>query len=326
MMQTACPTCATVFRITPEQLKTRHGQVRCGKCGQIFDALVTLVDAPSAATALGITLGVSRTPHDGIPNETLNETPTNIPTEAPNETFSETDTQATPVTEAAHPTATEPASLQHVASAETDSTSGTTVSPEKPAASKLEAYFRASLSRASAWPWILAALLSLLMLLAQIILQFRVELAVIEPALKPALQSLCEPLACDIPLPRKAELLSIDSTDLHPDPQHKELLILSATLKNRAPFAQVYPSLELTLTNSEGQPQIRKIIAPNEYLARQANVTTATTATTATAAAVAAALTAGFGAHQELDVNIALTPEKSSKPAPTDYRLYLFYP
>jgi len=290
MMQTACPTCATVFRITPEQLKTRHGQVRCGKCAQVFDALVTLVDAPSAATAFGITLGLPKASHD----ETRD-------TDA---VSSETGIQPTLST-----SATDTADTAH-ASTQQGEVTDTTRSSDTPSSSpsKLEAYFRASLSRPAVWPWIFAAILSLLLLLAQIVIQFRVELAVIEPALKPSLLALCEPLACDIPLPRKAELLSIESTDLHPDPQHKGLLILSATLKNRAPFAQNYPALELSLTNDEGQPQLRKVIPPAEYLPKQSDAM------------------AGFGAYQELEVSIALIPEKTGKPAPTDYRLYLFYP
>ncbi len=302
MMQTACPACATVFRITPEQLKTRHGQVRCGKCEQVFDALVALVDAPSAATALGITLDLPKSPHEETRDADAVSSETGIPSTLVPPATDPTDTArtSTPQGELANADATSSSDAPNVTNA--------TNAPEKSTPSKLEAYFRASLSRPAVWPWIFAAILSLLLLLAQIVIQFRVELAVIEPSLKPALLALCEPLACDIPLPRKAELLSIESTDLHPDPQHKDLLILSATLKNRAPFSQAYPSLELSLTNSEGQPQLRKVIAPAEYLPKKPDVM------------------AGFGAHQELEVNIALIPEKTGKPAPTDYRLYLFYP
>jgi predicted Zn finger-like uncharacterized protein len=35
---TRCPGCATVFRITAEQLALRQGQVRCGRCRAVFDA------------------------------------------------------------------------------------------------------------------------------------------------------------------------------------------------------------------------------------------------------------------------------------------------
>ena len=34
---TRCPVCATVFRVTAEQLAMRAGQVRCGQCKTVFD-------------------------------------------------------------------------------------------------------------------------------------------------------------------------------------------------------------------------------------------------------------------------------------------------
>jgi predicted Zn finger-like uncharacterized protein len=42
-MQTRCPDCQTVFRVTPEQLKARAGKVRCGQCQSVFNALDSLL-------------------------------------------------------------------------------------------------------------------------------------------------------------------------------------------------------------------------------------------------------------------------------------------
>src|SRR5262245_34968683 len=36
---TRSPSCATVYRVTPEQLAVRGGQVRCGQCRTIFDGV-----------------------------------------------------------------------------------------------------------------------------------------------------------------------------------------------------------------------------------------------------------------------------------------------
>jgi predicted Zn finger-like uncharacterized protein len=41
---TRCPVCATAFRVQREQLGARSGKVRCGKCGQIFDGVASLVE------------------------------------------------------------------------------------------------------------------------------------------------------------------------------------------------------------------------------------------------------------------------------------------
>ena len=42
--------------------------------------------------------------------------------------------------------------------------------------------------------------------------------------------------------------------------------MLNAVIHNRAPFAQEYPALELTLTDERDQPVLRRVLAPAEYL------------------------------------------------------------
>lgn len=43
-MLTECPSCLTVFRVTPAILKMGHGQVRCGKCRKQFDAIECMLE------------------------------------------------------------------------------------------------------------------------------------------------------------------------------------------------------------------------------------------------------------------------------------------
>src|SRR5271163_1371678 len=48
---TRCPGCRTIFRVTPQQLALRAGQVRCGHCHTVFDgvaALLALAPPPRA--------------------------------------------------------------------------------------------------------------------------------------------------------------------------------------------------------------------------------------------------------------------------------------
>ena len=44
------------------------------------------------------------------------------------------------------------------------------------------------------------------------------------------------------------------------------MIVLNAVIRNRAPFAQEYPALELTLTDERDQPVLRRVLAPAEYL------------------------------------------------------------
>lgn len=59
---TRCPSCKTVFRVTPAQLAMRAGQVRCGQCQTVFDGNAHLVpvvpsNRPAAETEYDDALG-----------------------------------------------------------------------------------------------------------------------------------------------------------------------------------------------------------------------------------------------------------------------------
>lgn len=49
-MVTTCPQCGTVFRVTPEQLNARQGDVRCGRCSHVFNAFESLATPPAPDT------------------------------------------------------------------------------------------------------------------------------------------------------------------------------------------------------------------------------------------------------------------------------------
>jgi len=154
------------------------------------------------------------------------------------------------------------------------------------------------------WPWVVGITLGLIALVLQLTLHYRVELAAQKPGLKPLLQSLCKPFGCTVPLPHKIDLLSIETSDLHPSPQ-KGLLQLSATLKNKAPFAQELPLLEVTLTDVADRTLIVKAIPPADYLPKEFKAD------------------AGFPARKEINVNLTL--DAGDVPA-AGYRVYLYHP
>lgn len=273
MLLTRCPSCGTAFRVTPEQLKARAGKVRCGHCQAVFNALESLQDAPVAV-----------------------ETPQPT-TAAP--------TAAAPASEAAAKPAMAdvmPPASSEAAEPETVAAGSAGILLENiPAAEKAAAVPPG----AAAYAWGAGGVLALALLLGQLVHVFRAELALAWPAWRPQLEAFCRQFECEIPLPRKPDLVSIEASDLHPDPQRTALLVLSATLKNRAAFAQEYPHLEVTLTDTHDQPMIRRVFAPAEYLAEGANVR------------------AGFPANGDVAVNLWLD---AGNIGASGYRLYLFYP
>lgn len=46
MLATRCPTCGTVFRVVPDQLRISEGWVRCGRCAEAFNAQEAMVEWP----------------------------------------------------------------------------------------------------------------------------------------------------------------------------------------------------------------------------------------------------------------------------------------
>lgn len=153
------------------------------------------------------------------------------------------------------------------------------------------------------WPWAVGSLFAVLLLGLQAALHYRVELAVLQPTLKPALVTLCAPLGCEVPLPHHADKLSIESSDLHPADDDKGHLQLAAVLKNRAPFPQELPLLEVTLTDVADRALVVRALKPTEYLPKGAPPQ--------------------FPANGEL--NLTLTLDAGELPA-AGYRLYLYYP
>lgn len=151
------------------------------------------------------------------------------------------------------------------------------------------------------WP---AGALLLLVLGAQGTYRYRGDIAVLLPEAKPLVERVCAELGCEIPLPRRPELLSIESSDLQADGTHPSVMVLTATLRNRAGFIQALPALELTLTNAQDQTVARRVLMPREYAAKDARVES------------------GFAAASEMQVRLYIeTPALK----PTGYRLYLFY-
>ena len=99
--------------------------------------------------------------------------------------------------------------------------------------------------------------------------------------------------------------MSIEASDLQADTTNPNVMVLSATLKNRAIFNQQHPLLELTLTDAQDQPVVRRVLAPQDYLGKAVNTQT------------------GFAANTETAIKVFI---EGSQVKATGYRLYLFYP
>ena len=155
--------------------------------------------------------------------------------------------------------------------------------------------------------WGVGALIALIALLFQAVLLYRTELCVLFPGTREPLAAICRLLGCTLHLPRKPDLMSIETSDLESDRRHDGVIVLNAVIHNRAPFAQEYPALELTLTDERDQPVLRRVLAPAEYLQN----------------APAAGAARGIAPGSETTLRLHF---HTGSVRPVGYRLYLFYP
>jgi hypothetical protein len=88
----------------------------------------------------------------------------------------------------------------------------------------------------------------------------RDRLAATHPQLRPWLERLCEPLACRVAAPRQIEAIVIDASTFNR--LRTDAYRLSFTLKNQGPMEVAMPAIELTLTDTQDQPVVRRVLLP----------------------------------------------------------------
>ncbi len=302
-MITLCPSCHTHFRVHAEQLALRAGQVRCGKCSAVFDALEHLLEELPAARHPP-TVQERLATRAPIPAAPLAPQP--APAQEPE---LDADGQASAIAHSADLEAeTVDAATETSAPVIAAAAPAPQVEPAAAPAANAFDFGPLAAARPDAgtrrWPWVLGALLLSLLVIAQAAYYYRSALLVLFPEAKPYAAELCATLGCELPLPRRIELMSIEASDLQADTTNPNIMVLSATLKNRAIFDQQLPLLELTLTDAQDQPVVRRVLAPQDYIGR------------------AAAAQTGFGANSEIAIKVFI---EGSRVKATGYRLYLFY-
>jgi len=141
-------------------------------------------------------------------------------------------------------------------------------------------------------------------LLVQGLFLLRQPLSQAIPSLREPLVALCQRLGCELPLPRDAAEISIEASDLHPEPGGQGDFVLHATLRNRAAYPQAYPHVELSLTDALDKALVRRVFSPAEW---------------APGGAADASFAPGATAVVALPFNAAGV-------AAVGYRVYAFYP
>lgn len=291
-MFTTCSHCHTRFKVTAKQLKAADGQVRCGKCEQVFDAYEALEsNKPKAAAAgpatapagpeepaeLSVMVGSKTTPDLNVslaaeataPAESLDLQADLLKPEVPpiEDLFAELpdekdlkplppplrpEPEPEPVTQ---PPKTVPL---HGDFAHADELPAHPApKPRRPGA-------------AAAW-WSGVALLALL-LLVQFVNVDREALAQ-NPVLGPSLEAMYAALGDPLPAAQSVEEWDVSELNVTTDPDLPGALSITGSLANHAAYAQPWPALRVMLTDRYGETLRARDFKPAEYLpGTQANM------------------------------------------------------
>lgn len=239
---THCPSCQTQFFVTDEQLNQYGGKVRCGQCLHVFDATEQIIEVTESEK---------------------------IPTESTDFEKSQHENHASSETTSLNDDVIQDVATDDVLIGDYHPTKFNGKCDDLADKSKLTSH----LPKARRWQWLFFIFILVVIAISQLLYYLRNEIVIYYPNFKPYLVQACDQLRCKIELPKKIEFIVIDDSDIQEDAEHTGLIRLSSSLVNQASFSQAYPNLELTLTDTQDQPKLRRIFKPNEYLPTHIDIT-----------------------------------------------------
>jgi len=229
-MYTQCPECLTIYKIGADLVGQGHGNARCGHCAATFDVLRTLIEALPAE------------PFEQLAAHRIEDVPPQL------------------VVPALRPLGPQ----QSLLFDPNDRMRRSTSSQRPPAPAS--ALSPATASRAARnWPWALGSTLLALSLLAQIGYAKRAPL-LDDARVRPLADQVCAALGCRLPLRHDPTHLALLSRDIRPHPSVANALIISASVRNDAAYAQAFPDIDIVLSDLDENRIAMRRFRPQEYL------------------------------------------------------------
>jgi predicted Zn finger-like uncharacterized protein len=274
---TACPECATQFVVTKKQLSAFEGKVRCGTCSLVFNAKEHLIKSTNSKK---------------------------INADSPNSEDLVDDTESfehSQVEDIALYAPTETDATQF--NIDTSDTSNINIPAVVNDLALDRRYQDKPKKTPFSWALFFGGLILLLAAIMQTAYFLRTAITSNYPQTKPYFVQACQLLGCQIELAKDINLLTIDDSDMQEDVDYEKVIHFTSTLTNHANYAQSYPLIELTLTNTNDEPVLRRTFKPEQYLVGQD-------------------LSQGIAAKQEIRIKLALSTDEV---AVAGYRLLLNY-
>ncbi len=269
MLITTCAHCRARFRVTPQQLNARQGQVRCGNCQQVFNGFEALERFPDDDT--GGRLLAAKEAEERAQREAVADVRA-LPDDMPEiESLEVTQPSPFPPVQP-QPEPAAPPRTASVAANEPPALEASAQRPPRPRAASPELTLEVEPPKPPSRAWSFGVVLLAFVLGAELAYAYRAPLAQRYPALRPTLESLCARLDCAVAYSRDESQLKLEDSELLEVPGKPNEIALNARVRNLASVSQEYPHLELTLTDLTGQAAVRRVLRPTDYLGRPVGV------------------------------------------------------
>jgi hypothetical protein len=102
-------------------------------------------------------------------------------------------------------------------------------------------------------------------LVLQVLIADRARLAA-DATWRPRMEMLCRALHCQLPPWHEPSAFHVTARELRPHPSAQGVLLVTASFRNDAAFAQAWPQLQLSLANLDGEALGQRRFAPRDYL------------------------------------------------------------
>ncbi|QBB72758.1 DUF3426 domain-containing protein [Pseudolysobacter antarcticus] len=135
----------------------------------------------------------------------------------------------------------------------------------RPAPAPLPGFARQRAPAGRRWPWLLGSTLLALSFAAQIGYAER-DWLLDDARVRPWLDQFCGFAHCVLPLRSDATQLSLLARDIRPHPSVPNALIISATLRNDAEFAQALPHVEISLSDLDEHRIAMRRFSARDYV------------------------------------------------------------
>lgn len=267
-MITHCEECDTYFRVSIDQLKAANGQVKCGCCMKVFNAIESLLENTETTNTQNFSADSDQAGNDTIGSAILGAEVE----EEPGQAFSKAMELSNEDVDLAHEAFEEDPSTDEANSTEEDD--GATVPGEihKFTDQELSIFegliddedeFSEPIEKKSNTIWVVTSTFFIGLLLFQLV-TFNPEAIL---AKFPQAQPMCHVIECPIVTEfNDTSAINLISRDVREHPQFRDVLLVNATLMNSANDFQAFPKLQLDLFNKVGRPVGSRQFSPNEYL------------------------------------------------------------